>query len=118
MKKTIITGALAAALIVGGGTGVYKAFAQGNQPNPAAYMQQQGINMEQMTNSMKSGTIEDMQKFMEEGNVNFGQMKPYMKQMHPDLTDQQLEEFYKGMHGTGGSSNSANFQGMMGNENL
>lgn len=115
MKKMIISGTLAAALIVGGGTGAYMAFAKENTTSPAAIMQQQGMNMEQMSNSMQSGNFEDMQQFMKDGNVNFGQMKPYMKKMHPDLSDQQLEDMYKRMHGTGGASNSKNFQGMMGN---
>ncbi|XJZ28034.1 hypothetical protein ACF5W4_04320 [Bacillota bacterium Lsc_1132] len=122
MKKLIVTGTLAAALIAGGGTGAYMAYAKGNDSSPAAYMQQ-GANVEQMSNTFDSKDIQDMQNLMDNGNVNFGQMKPYMQKMHPDLSNQQLEDMYKGMNGTGGSSNSANFQGMngsgmMGNGNL
>lgn len=115
MKKMIISGALATALIVGGGTGAYMAYAQENNTSPTISMQQQGMNMGKMMDSMQSSDFEEMQQLMEDGNVNFGQMKPYMKQMHPDLSNQQLEEHYKSMHGTGGASKSQNFQGMMGN---
>lgn len=122
MKKLIVTGTLAAALIAGGGTGAYMAYAKGNDSSPAVYMQQ-GANVEQMSNTFDSKDIQDMQNLMDNGNVNFGQMKPYMQKMHPDLSNQQLEDMYKGMNGTGGSSTSANFQGMngsgmMGNGNL
>jgi Ethanolamine utilization protein EutJ (predicted chaperonin) len=115
MKKLIISGAFATALIVGGGTGVYMAYAKENTVSPVAIMQQQGMNMEQMSNSRQTENFEEMQQFMKDGNVNFGQMKPYMKQMHPDLSDKQLEAMYKRMHGTGGACNSKNFEGMMGN---
>jgi hypothetical protein len=74
-----------------------------------------GVSVDQMNEVMQKGDFEDMQQFMNEQNINFGQMKPYMEQMHPDLSNKELEEFYKGMHGTGGSSNSNNFQGMMNN---
>lgn len=115
MKKTFVTGVLAAALIATGGTGIYIASAKENPASPAAFMQQQGIDVNQMTEMMETGNIEDMQKFMNDQNVNFGQMKPYMKQMHPDLSNQELEELYKGMHATGGAANSKNFHGMIGN---
>jgi hypothetical protein len=116
MKKLMITGALAAALIAGGGTGAYITYAKENSSNTAVYyMQGNNTSVRQMSNSLNDRTFEDMQQFMENGNINFGQMKPYMKQMHPDLSDQQLEEMYKSMHGTGGAAKSQNFQGMMGN---
>lgn len=127
MKKTFVTGILAAALIVGGGTGVYIASAKEKTVDMGTFMEQQGFDFNQMKEMMNSGNFEamqnvmeninwkEMQKFMEEGNINFGQMKPYMKEMHPNLSDQQLEELYKDMHGTGGSFNSNNFHGMMGN---
>ncbi|PLR83676.1 hypothetical protein [Bacillus sp. V33-4] len=115
MKKTLVTGVLAAALIATGGTGMYIASAKENPVNPLNFIKQQGVDVNQMTEMMETGNFEDMQKFMDDQNVNFGQMKPYMKEMHPDLSDQELEEFYKGMHGIGGAANSKNFQGMMGN---
>lgn len=138
MKKTIITGALAAAVIAAGGTGLYMASAKENAVNPAEFMKEQGIDFKNMANIMgdgnfgnmqefmgeqgitideinqmrKSGDFEDMQKFMDDQNINFGQMQPYMQEMHPDLSTKDLEDMYKGMHGTGGASNSQNFQGM------
>ena len=95
MKKTIISGVLAAVLIVGGGT---SAFAQ----DAETAMQHEGMTMEQMHEMM--GT----------GHMNFGQMKPFMQKMHPDLNTSELRVLYKEMHGTGGSSHSKNFEKMMG----
>lgn len=138
MKKTIITGALAAALIATGGTGLYMASAKENSVNPAEimkeqgidfnqmtdmmkngdskdmqkFMDEQGVDSNQMTDMMKNGNVEDMQKLMDEQNISFGQMKPQMENMHPDLSTQELEQMYKDMHGTGGAENSKNFQGM------
>lgn len=129
MKKIMISGALAAALIVGGGTGAYMAFAKDNTTKPIADIHHQGMNMNQMMKQMKSGNLENMQQMMkqmkpedlenmqqmmEEGNMNFGQMKKYMKQMHPDLSNQQLEELYKSMHSKDGACNSKGSKGMMG----
>ena len=125
MKKVMISGALAAALIVGGGTGAYLAYAKDNTAKPIATINHQGINMEQMMKQMKSGNLENMQQMkpedlenmqqmMEEGNMNFGQMKKYMKQMYPDLSNQQLEELYKSMHSKDGACNSKGSKGMMG----
>lgn len=37
-----------------------------------------------------------------DGKVNFGQMLPFMKQMHPDLSTEQLQDMYQSCHGTGG----------------
>ncbi|MDQ0414729.1 hypothetical protein [Mesobacillus stamsii] len=138
IKKTIITGALAAALIAAGGTGLYMASAKENAVNPAEFMKEQGIDFKNRANIMgdgnfgnmqefmgeqgitideinqmrKSGDFEDMQKFMDDQNINFGQMQQYMQEMHPDLSTKDLEDMYKGMHGTGGASNSQNFQGI------
>lgn len=138
MKKTMITGVLAAALIATGGTGLYMASAkekpsshfdymkqqginfgnmssimgEGNFENMQKFMGEQGVDLEEMNQMMESGNFEDMQKFMNEQNINFGQMKPYMQEMHPDMSNQDLEEMYKTMHGTGGAANSRNFQGM------
>lgn len=47
-----------------------------------------------------------------EGNFNFGQMLPYMQQMHPDLSTEQLQDMYDSCHGTGDSGASQNFQEM------
>ena len=113
MRKTIVTGILAAALITAGGTGMYMTSASANE-NSVNLMQHQGMDMEQMHDMMDSGNFEEMQEFMENGNVNFGQMKPFMKKMHPESSNKELLEHYKEMHGTAGSANSHNFKDMMG----
>jgi hypothetical protein len=61
--------------------------------------------MDRMANSDSN-----MEEMMNGKNMNFGKMKEHLKNMHPDLSVQQLEEHYKSMHGTGGSENSKNFQ--------
>lgn len=123
MKKTLITVTLAAALIVGGGTGLYYASAKeyvGTQDNSVTNSGKMNTeNMDSMMNGdmqeMMNGDMQEMmdgnmQEMMNDKNMNFGQMKDHMKEMHPELTEQQLEEMYKNMHGTGGSENSNNFQ--------
>ncbi|WP_210365383.1 hypothetical protein [Bacillus sp. REN3] len=135
MNKKVVIVALASALIATGGTGLYMVSANERPSNPAEFMEGKGIGTRNMMDSKKewdyenmqkfmegqqpgmdemirSGDFEDMQRFMEEQNINFGQMKPYMKKMHPDLSDRDLERMYKGMHGTGGAENSRNFRGM------
>jgi hypothetical protein len=68
-------------------------------------------NFDEMEQQMEKVGVnyDEMQQYMEEGNMNFGQMKGFMSEMHPDLDTQELEEMYKGMHGTGGSSQSRIF---------
>ena len=119
----ILNGILAATLTIASGTGLFL-FSENDNPNQNTVIQEQGYD--QMVDVMGTGDFESMQKFMEEGNVNFdemqkfmeednvnfGQMKPYMSEMHPNLDNQELNELYKGMHGTGGSSQSSHFRGM------
>jgi hypothetical protein len=62
MKKTFVTGILAAALIVGGGTGIMVAAAKENPDNSAKVKQEQGMN-----EMMKSGNMGDMQQMMKSG---------------------------------------------------
>ncbi|ANU11932.1 hypothetical protein BBH88_17580 [Planococcus antarcticus DSM 14505] len=102
MKKRIVSGVLTAVIIIGGGNGLYRTLASAKE-NAETSMQHDGM------------TMDHMHEMMESGNMNFGQMKPFMKKMHPDLDNQQLRELYKGMHSTGGSATSKNFKGMMGN---
>lgn len=45
---------------------------------------------------------------------NFGQMLPFMQQMHPDLNTDQLREMYEDCHGTGGARPSKGWNMMMG----
>lgn len=122
MKKTLVTGILAAALIAGGGTGYYIAAAKENPDISGKAKQEQAMDVNQMNEMMKSdngdmkammesgnmgdmetmmesGNMEDMQKMMDNGVMNFEQMKSHIKEMHPDLdlTEKQLEEHYKSM---------------------
>jgi hypothetical protein len=113
MKKMIGLGFLAAALIVGGGTGAYIAHAKDNTVNSGQYFQ--GSNMENMMKQVTSNDFKDMQQFMQNGNVDFDQMKPFMKKMHPELSDQQLEDLFKSMHSKGGACDIQEGQSMMGN---
>lgn len=126
MKKTLISGALALGLIGTGITGVYAASANETPIDPSVvmedpgfsftdmwkFMEDQGVNINKMNETIQNGDFKDMQRFMDEQKINFGEMKPYMEQMHPELSNKELEEFYRSMHDTGGSSNSNNFQGM------
>lgn len=125
MKKMMVTGALAAALIVSGGTGYYFANATRSTASSSMLAHHQGVNVEQMTNQIKSGDASDRQNMMQSGNATFEQMKPFMKKMHPNLSDKELEELFNSMHGAGGAcgvqngstSNPQNqsAKGMMGN---
>lgn len=45
------------------------------------------------------------------GSLNFGQMKPYMEKMHPDLSTKELNEMYNSCH----EDNGNNANGMMNN---
>lgn len=36
------------------------------------------------------------------GLLNFGQMKPYMEKMHPNLSTDELKDMYDSCHGEGG----------------
>lgn len=47
-----------------------------------------------------------------QGTMNFGQMLPFMKKAHPNLSEQQLQDMYNSCHGTGGAAPSENFQPM------
>lgn len=47
----------------------------------------------------------------EVGPITFGQMKPYMEKMHPDLSTKELKDLYKSCH----ENNENNSNGMMNN---
>ncbi|WP_071393230.1 hypothetical protein [Bacillus tuaregi] len=66
MKKKLIIGIVAGAIILGG-AGTF-AFAEGS-------------------NGFLGG---------------FGEMKPYMEKMHPELSEEQLQQMYDNCHGKGG----------------
>lgn len=47
---------------------------------------------------------------------NFEQMRPFMEQMHPDLSPEQQEEMYNFCHGKNGfMQNNTKFRGSMNN---
>ncbi|MBS4026573.1 MAG: hypothetical protein KGZ96_13030 [Clostridia bacterium] len=46
------------------------------------------------------------------GKFNFGQMLPFMQQIHPDWSVEDLQEMYNACHGTNGAAPSNNFRGM------
>lgn len=45
-----------------------------------------------------------------EGLLNFGQMKPHMEEMHPDLSTKELKEMYDSCHGSGGMMENSNVE--------
>ncbi|MDP4169313.1 MAG: hypothetical protein Q8906_01810 [Bacillota bacterium] len=113
MKKTFVTGLLAVGLIAAGGTGFYMTSASA-KADGGKMMQSQGMRklMGGMMNTAsadeKQGSMCDkkmntgeMQKMMKNGKMDFESMKPYMKKMHPDLSDKQLEELFKSMQEKG-----------------
>jgi hypothetical protein len=46
----------------------------------------------------------------EEGLLNFGQMKPYIEEMHPDLTIQEQKEMFDSCHGEDGMMKDVNHE--------
>lgn len=46
------------------------------------------------------------------GTFNFGQMKPMMKEMHPEMSNEELKNMYNDCHGTNGAMPSNNFEMM------
>ncbi|WP_138417760.1 hypothetical protein [Aquibacillus sediminis] len=48
-----------------------------------------------------------------EGLVNFGQMKPYIEEMHPDLSTKEQKEMFDNCHGQDGYMQNDNNQNMM-----
>ncbi len=48
-----------------------------------------------------------------EGLLNFGQMKPYMEKMHPDLSTKELKEMFDDCHGSKGMMKNKDAEEMM-----
>ncbi|GAM12955.1 hypothetical protein [Mesobacillus selenatarsenatis] len=46
------------------------------------------------------------------GTFNFGQMKPLIEKMHPDLSDEEVKQMYNDCHGTNSAMPSKNFNMM------
>jgi len=47
------------------------------------------------------------------GLLNFGQMKPNMEKMHPDLSTDELKDMYDSCHDEGGIMGNSSTNGMM-----
>lgn len=107
----LVSGLLSGVLAVTGGLGI-SLFSEEDTTNQEAVIQEQVMDVDQMRDLMDTDEFEDMELRIEDGIINFGQMKSHMNEMHPELNTQQLRELYKNMHGTGGSSQSTNFTGM------
>lgn len=116
MKRNLVAGLFAVGLIVAGGTGYYMAGAKDNSEESRVFMQQQGITgpMTQMMNLTNNKGERPSAKTNEN---TFEQMLPYMKQAHPNLSDEQLKSLYEEMMGDNGSFGCGGVQGMMGNFN-
>ncbi|MBT2643273.1 hypothetical protein J7I80_13620 [Bacillus sp. ISL-41] len=50
------------------------------------------------------------------GTFNFGQMKPLIEKMHPDLSDEEVKQMYNDCHRTNGAMPSKNFNMMDGSD--
>jgi hypothetical protein len=119
MKKNLLTGLIAIGLITAGGTGFAMAKAQQKTQDPVYFMQEHGMGQGQMTQMMNTSNKGSKQQ-NKNSAVTFEQMLPYMKKMHPDLSDEQLKALFEQMHGqNGGCSNAAGAteQGMRGTSN-
>lgn len=45
--------------------------------------------------------------------LNFGQLKPFMEKMHPELSTDELNDMFDSCHGEGGMMENGNMDGMM-----
>jgi hypothetical protein len=117
MKKNLLTGLIAVGLITAGGTGFVMAKAQQKTQDPVYFMQQ-GMAQGQMTKMMNSANTSNKQ-LEQSSDSAFEQMLPYMKKMHPGLSDEQLKALFEQMHGANGpcSNGNAEGKGMMGKTN-
>jgi hypothetical protein len=115
MRKNIAAGVLVAGLIAAGGTGYYLGNAKVNNQ-----VQPQTIRTSQVTPMMNTSNVQGLQPLVQKQdqtqnqnqNGTFEQMLPYMKKMHPNLSDDQLKALYDQMMGANGACNN-----MMGNIN-
>jgi hypothetical protein len=112
MKKNLVAGIFAVGLIAAGGTGFALANVKEKVQDPVFSMQQ-GMGNSQMTQMMQSVSNGGTQK--QNDQSSFEQMLPYMKKMHPNLSDDQLKALYEQMMGSNGAC--GNGQGMMGTTN-
>ncbi|WP_017756408.1 CUE domain-containing protein [Calidifontibacillus oryziterrae] len=47
-------------------------------------------------------TKENIKQMFENGIPSFSEMLPFMKEMHPNWSEEELEEMYQACHGEGG----------------
>ncbi|MDP4086874.1 MAG: hypothetical protein Q8934_20110 [Bacillota bacterium] len=133
MKRNLVAGLFATGLIIAGGTGAYVAYAKDNA-NSKVMMGQQGMGTNQMVQMMNSKGMQemmnsndmqtmmnsmdtkalsekdwkDMQQLMQSKDYSFDHMLPYMKKMHPNLSNEELKSFYDKMHGKDGTASCSN----------
>ncbi|WP_082235471.1 hypothetical protein [Halobacillus massiliensis] len=100
MRRFIIIGALSFGLVAA--VGVTGVSAQSGQMEILHEESMQKMAMEEMHQNMLDSSAV----------INFGQTKKLMKEMHPEMTTQQIKNMYKQMHGTNGAAPSANFKEM------
>ncbi|MYL55465.1 hypothetical protein GLW08_19335 [Pontibacillus yanchengensis] len=101
MKKIII-GALSLGIVAAGGVTVAQAQSdQMEMPN------EQVMDMSDMHQEMLESN----------GEINFGQAKKFMSDMHPEWNTKEMKQMYQSMHGTNGAAPSANFKHMNMNMN-
>ncbi|GGF27763.1 hypothetical protein GCM10010954_28600 [Halobacillus andaensis] len=46
------------------------------------------------------------------GEMNFGQVKKFMSDMHPEWSNEDMKQMYQSVHGTNGAAPSKNFEHM------
>ncbi len=121
MKKSLAAGLFAVGLMAAGVTGFALTNVKANSQDPAGAMLR-GVGNSQMTQMMKSVNTNAAQK--QNDQSTFEQMLPYMKKMHPNLSDEQLKSLYEQMMGPNGACSNAmkgttggNGNGMMGTAN-
>lgn len=118
MKKKIVAGLFAAGLVVAGGAGYYVGNTKMSEQSPVS------LSNTQVTPMMNTTNTQGLQQLVQKPNQNqnqdsnstFEQMLPFMKKMHPNLSDKELKDLFDSMHGKNGSP-SCNPQAMMGNFN-
>jgi hypothetical protein len=111
----VIGGTVPLSPFVAGGTGFYLGNANNNNQ-----VQLQTIRTSQATPMMTTGNVQGLQQLVQKQdqtqnpnqNGTFEQMLPFMKKMHPNLSDDQLKALYDQMMGQNGACSN-----MMGNLN-
>lgn len=101
MKKYIAGGVFAIGLILAGGTGYYFGNAHENATIDLFSLMDTGQVTPMMSTVNMSGIQQLVQKPTQ--NSTFEQMLPYMKKMHPNLSNKELKDLFDSMHGANGA---------------